>query len=163
MGSEEQDRREDRRRVVGTDRDPRTYARRRARAARRRAALDRRDFDPKPPSDDDWSVPDRSQVVRVTRGPEPIGDLLDDVIRNRRWGERLRGATVFDRWEQVVGPELAQHCEPVRLAGGVLTVSASSPTWATQLRYLSARIQLNVNQALGEPVVTSVSVVVRRA
>ena len=153
---------DDRRVSWTTDRDPSAYARRRARAAQKRARLDRRDYDPAPPTDDDWVVPDRSQVVRVPRGPEPLGNLLDDVIRNRRWGERLRGASVFDRWAEVVGEELAQHCQPVRLAGGVLTVAASSPTWATQLRYLTGQLALNVNSALGEPVVTSVNVVVGR-
>ena len=153
---------DDRRASWGTDRDPAVYARRRARAARRRAGLDRQDYDPTPPDDDDWVVPDRSQVVRVPRGPESLGDLLDDVVASRRWGERLRGATVFDRWDEVVGPELAQHCEPVRLAGGVLTVAASSPQWATQLRYLTGQLQLNVNAAMGEPVVSSVNVVVGR-
>lgn len=152
----------DRRASFGTDRDPATYARRRARAARRRASLDRQTFDPSPPDDDDWVVPDRSQVRRVPRAPESVGDVLDDLISSRRWGDRLRGASVFDRWSEVVGEDLAQHCRPVRLKGGVLTVAASSPTWATQLRYLTGQLALNVNAALGEPQVTSVNVVVGR-
>jgi predicted nucleic acid-binding Zn ribbon protein len=153
---------DDRRVAWGTDRDPGVYARRRARAARRRAQEDRRDFDPAPPADDDWVVPDRSQLVRVPRGPESLGELLDRVVRDRSWGQRLRGAGVFDRWDEVVGADLAQHCRPVRLAGGVLTVAASSPQWATQLRYLTGQLALNVNAAMGEPVVTSVHVVVGR-
>lgn len=153
---------DDRRRSWGTDRDPAVYARRRARGVRRRAAADRTSYDPAPPDDEDWVVPDRSQVVRVPHGPEALADVLDGVIRDRRWGERLRGASVFDRWEEVVGVELAQHCRPVRLTGGVLTVAASSPQWATQLRYLTGQLQLNVNHAMGEPLVTSVHVVVGR-
>mgnify|MGYP005808366351 CR=1 FL=1 len=153
---------DDRKKTWGTDRDPAVYARRRARQARRRADLERRTYDPTPPDDDDYVVPDRSQVVRTPHAPESLGDLLDGVIRDRRWGEKLRGATVFDRWEEVVGPDLAQHCQPVRIAGGVLTVAASSPQWATQLRYLTGQLALNVNQAMGEPVVTSVNVVVGR-
>ena len=153
---------DDRRVTWGTDRDPAVYARRRARAARRRAGQDRQEFDPAPPGDDDWTVADRSQVVRVPHGPESLGELLDGVVRDRRWGEKLRGATVFDRWEEVVGAELAQHCQPVRISGGVLTVAASSPQWATQLRYLTGQLQLNVNAAMGEPVVGSVNVVVGR-
>lgn len=153
---------DDRRVTWGTDRNPAVYARRRARQARRRADLDRRTYDPAPPTDDDFVVPDRSQVVRTPHAPESLASLLDDVVRDRRWGEKLRGATVFDRWEEVVGPDLAQHCRPVRISGGVLTVAASSPQWATQLRYLTGQLALNVNQAMGEPVVTSVNVVVSR-
>lgn len=153
---------DDRRKAFGTDRDPSVYARRRARAARRRAVEEQRTFDPAPPGEDDWVVTDRTQVVKVPHGPESLADLLDGVIRDRRWGERLRGASVFDRWAEVVGEELAQHCRPVRLTGGVLTVAASSPQWATQLRYLAGRLQLNVNAAMGEPVVDRVHVVVGR-
>lgn len=153
---------DDRRKAYGTDRNPTVYARRRARAARRRASIDRQAFDPRPPTEDDWVVRDRSQVTRVSTTPEPIGDVLDEVIRDRRWGERVRGARVFDRWAEVVGADLAQHCRPVRLSGGVLTVAASSPTWATQLRYLTGQLALNVNAEMGEPVVTSVNVVVQR-
>ena len=71
---------DDRRVAFGTDRNPAEYARRRARAARRRAALDRRSYDPRPPGEDDWAVPDRSQMARVPRGPEHIGHVLDEPI-----------------------------------------------------------------------------------
>lgn len=150
---------DDRRTSWSTDRNPTEYERRRGRNARRRANLERRSYDPAPPGDDDWVVPDRTQVVRVPTGPESLAGLLDEVVRSRRWGDRLRGVTVFEHWEEVVGSELAQHCRPVRLTGGVLTVAASSPSWATQLRYLSGQLALNVNRALGEPMVTSVNVV----
>lgn len=153
---------DDRRTAWGRDRNPTVYARRRAQGIRRRDAMDRRAYDPRPPTEDDWVLHDRSQVVRVTRTPELLGDVLDGLVRDRRWGERLRGSQVFDRWEQVVGSSLARHCRPVRLAGGVLTVAASSPRWATQLRYLTGQLARNVNVELGEPVVETVNVVVRR-
>lgn len=154
---------DDRRVAWGTDRDPAVYARRRARQRWQRAKLDRETYDPAPPTDDDYVVPDRTQVVRTPRGPESLANLLDGMVTDRRWGEKLRGATVFDRWDEVVGPDLAQHCEPVRISGGVLTIAASSPQWATQLRYLTGQLALNVNRAMGEPVVTSVNVVVGRS
>jgi len=156
------DPREDRRTSWGADRDPAAYARRRARQARRRVALDRQVYDPTPPTDDDWVGTDRSQVTRLPTGPEEISAVLQEVIRQKGWDDRLRGAMLFQRWDQVVGAELAQHCQPVRLAGGVLTVAASSPQWATQLRYMTAQLQLNVNQALGEPLVDSVHITVGR-
>lgn len=157
------DPRDDRRTSWNTDRDPTAYARRRARNSRRRVALDGKVYDPAPPTDADWVGTDRSQVTRLPTGPEEIGEVIQEVIRRRGWDDRLRGAMLFQRWDQVVGAELAQHCQPVRLAGGVLTVAASSPQWATQLRYMTGQLQLNVNQALGEPLVTSVNVTVGRA
>ncbi len=94
--------------------------------------------------------------------PVRLGDTLDGVLARLGTPSRAGVEVVFERWDEVVGAELAQHCRPVRLAGGVLTVAASSPQWATQLRYLTHQLQLNVNAAMGEPVVTSVNVVVGR-
>jgi predicted nucleic acid-binding Zn ribbon protein len=145
-----------------SDLDRATFDRERARAARRRAALDRAEYRPGPPSDDDYVVPDRSQVRRVTGTPEPLADVLDSVLDRRQWRERMRSATVFADWEAVVGADVARNCEPVRLAGGVLVVAATSSSWATQLRYLAPKLRLAVNTALGEPLVERVEVTVRR-
>jgi predicted nucleic acid-binding Zn ribbon protein len=145
-----------------SDRDPAVYARLRARQARARQRLERERFDPAPPTDDDWTIEDRDGLRRLPSAPSSVGDVLDEVLRQRRWGERLRGVALMDHWDDVVGAELAQHCHPVRLAGGILTVAAATPTWATQLRYLSGRIRLQANRALGEPLVDEVVVVVGR-
>ena len=145
-----------------SDLDRATFDRERARAAKRRAALDRAEYRPGPPTDDDYVIADRSQVRRVTGTPEPLADVLDSVLDRRHWKERMRSATVFADWEEVVGADVARNCRPVRLAGGVLVVAATSPSWATQLRYLAPKLRLAVNQALGEPMVERVEVTVRR-
>ena len=43
------------------------------------------------------------------------------------------------RWPQIVGPEVAQHCEPQKYDEDerVLTVQCDSTAWATQLRLLA--------------------------
>ena len=144
-----------------SDLDRATFDRERARAAKRRAALDREQYQPGPPGEDDYVVGDRSQVKRVTGTPQPLGEVLDSVMRHRHWNERMRSAHVFANWADVVGDDVARNCSPVRLVGGVLVVAASSPSWATQLRYLAPRLRLAVNTALGEPMVERVEVTVR--
>lgn len=144
-----------------SDLDRATFDRERARAARRRAKLDRENYQPGPPGEDDFVVADRSQVKRVTGTPQPLGEVLDAVMATRHWNERMRSAHVFSNWEDVVGTDVARNCRPVRLVGGVLVVAAASPSWATQLRYLAPRLRLAVNTALGEPMVERVEVTVR--
>lgn len=151
------------RRARRSDLDRSVYARERARQRRRRQRLERDAFDPSPPADDEWTLPDRSGLRRIPGGPQPLGDLLDQLLADRRWKERMRSAALFARWEEVVGADLARHCQPVRLVGGVLVVSASSPSWATQLQYLTATLKLQVNKALGEPLVERVEIRVDRA
>lgn len=148
------------RRAGTRDRDERVYARQRYRDQRRRAALERSTYDPGPPTDDDWVVPDRGDGLRRVGPPTAVGSSLQDLIDRRGWTERLRGADAWSRWDEIVGGDLAAKCEPVRLAAGTLTIRAESQVWATQLRYLVTRLQVNVNDHLGADSVRQVRIVV---
>lgn len=130
---------------------------RRERAARR-ARRDRERDDTGEISDDDWVVEDRSQLTRLASPPETLGEVLGRLVGDRRWGERLRGVDLFTVWPEVVGADLAQHVRPVRLAGGILVVSATSSAWATQVTYLADDLVRRCNDALGETLVTKVDV-----
>jgi predicted nucleic acid-binding Zn ribbon protein len=109
--------------------------------------------------DEVW-VRDEDDTLRPSRGPSPVAAVLGDLARQRRWGERLEGAVVFGRWEQLVGPELAERCEPVRLVGGVLVVRAESQAWATQVGYLTGQLVERAAEVLGEGLVREVRIVV---
>ena len=151
----------DPRRARALDRDEQVYARKRAAQARERARRDRQAYDPGPPAEDEWTVPDGDTdgVRRISR-PTPIAESLETFLRRRGWSERLQGATAFNRWPDMVGADLAQHCEPVRLAGRTLVVRAESQVWATQLRYLLPQLRARVEEVLGEGSVAEVRVVV---
>lgn len=74
------------------------------------------------------------------RDPQPFGSLLSKVVRDRGWQRPAAEATVFGAWERVVGASVADHCRPVKLTDGELTIEAESTAWATQLRLLSGKI-----------------------
>lgn len=99
-------------------------------------------------------------TLEVRRRPTPIGRSLQDLVRRRGWRDRLEGAGIFRVWEQVVGPELAERCEPVRLAGGRLLIRAENAAWATQVRYLTTTITERADEVLRPGLVTSVDVMV---
>jgi predicted nucleic acid-binding Zn ribbon protein len=151
----------DPRRAGQADRDEYLYARKRRKQQWDRARLERRHYDPSPPSDDEWTVPEEETdgIRRISR-PTPVGDSLGTYLERRGWKERLRAATAWTRWEDVVGPQLAERCEPVRLAGGTLVVRAESQVWATQLRYMLPQLQEKAEQILGAGTVKDVRVVV---
>ena len=114
-----------------------------------------------PPAPDDWTVAsaDEPTLTRVD-GPTALSGELAKVTRRPGWGERLGSVRVWAAWDDMVGPELAGHCEPVRLAGKVLVVRAESPMWATQLRYLTTQLQERAEAALGPGSVREVRVTV---
>lgn len=150
------------RRAGAADRDPRLYERKRAQQARQRARLERATYDPEPADPDrDWTVADENESgLMRTRAPASVGDAVRDLLARRGWDERLAGASASQRWDEVVGPDLAARCEPVRLAGGTLVVRAESQAWVAQLRYLIPQLTANANAILGAGRVREVRLVV---
>lgn len=87
------------------------------------------------------------------RDPQPLGAVLDRLVKTRGWQQPAAEATVFGAWERVVGPDVAQHSRPVKLEGGELTVEARSTAWATQLRLLAGSLLQQIAREVGHNVV----------
>jgi predicted nucleic acid-binding Zn ribbon protein len=87
------------------------------------------------------------------RDPQPFGAILARLVKARGWQGPAAEATVFGAWEKVVGPDVAAHSRPVKLADGELTVEAESTAWATQLRLLAASLLQRIAAEVGHNVV----------
>ena len=95
---------------------------------------------------------------RGEQEPAPIADVLAALRARPGWAAHLEGARIHQHWVQIAGDQLALHAEPVRLAGGVLVVRASSSAWAEQVRYLSSRVARRADEVLGAGSVRQVTV-----
>jgi len=128
-----------------------------------RRARRRRSTPELPPTPEDWAVAedDEPHLTRV-EGPTALAGELARLARRPGWSERLGAARVAAAWPDIAGPELMAHCEPVRLAGRVLTVRAETPAWATQLRYLTLQLIERSDAVLGPGSVREVNVTVGR-
>lgn len=101
----------------------------------------------------------RREPRREGPAPRPLEALLSAAVSRRRWGARLEGARIHERWREIVGDQLGRHTEPVRLRGGVLVLRAESQAWATQVHYLGSELAARANAVLGPDQVTTVRVV----
>jgi predicted nucleic acid-binding Zn ribbon protein len=90
--------------------------------------------------------------------PQPLSRAMDNLIANEGWTLAAATGSVFGRWAQIVGPDLAGHTTPESLTNGELTVSADSTAWATQLRLLAGQLVRRLNAELGEGTVQRVKV-----
>ncbi|MCH9640158.1 MAG: DUF721 family protein [Actinomycetia bacterium] len=93
------------------------------------------------------------------RDPQLLGAATSDLARSRGWSGRVAEGSVFGRWRAVVGEQIAAHAVPTSLHDGVLTVSAESTAWATQLRMVQAQLLAKIAAAVGDGVVTTLKVV----
>lgn len=92
------------------------------------------------------------------RDPQPLGGAAQELATSRGWSPRVAEGTVFAQWTQVVGEQIAEHAQPTGLRDGMLTISAESTAWATQLRMVQAQVLAKIAAAVGEGVVTSLRI-----
>lgn len=137
------------------------YAKLRAAGRARRARMERRQPKDAQLEEDAWTLAEDETIRRVPTAPEGLGSVIQRIVGDRRWDERLRGTSLFDVWPEVVGADLAQHAQPVRLAGGILVVEVSSPAWATQVSYLAEDLVARCNATMDQDLVTRIDVRVR--
>jgi predicted nucleic acid-binding Zn ribbon protein len=90
--------------------------------------------------------------------PEPLNAAIGGLIASRGWREAAAVGSVFGRWAEIVGSDLAAHTRPDTLEGGELTVTADSTAWATQVRLLAAHLVRRLNAELGDGTVQRVRV-----
>lgn len=96
--------------------------------------------------------------LRKYTQPTPFGESLDHLAATMGLGSVDGIRKLFLAWPDVVGADLATHCEPKRIDAGVLTISAADRQWATELSWMTELIAQRCCDALGEGSVTEVIV-----
>ena len=87
-----------------------------------------------------------------------MSTAIGGLVSETGWELAVATGSVFGRWAQIVGPDLAAHTSPAGLTDGELTVTADSTAWATQLRLLAAELVRRLNVELGDGSVRRVKV-----
>lgn len=95
--------------------------------------------------------------------PRPVSESLDGMTRRLGAPKASVLRAVFAHWEQIVGPAISAHAEPMSLRDGVLVIGTDQPAWATQLRFLGPDLLRRVAAAAGEDAVARVEIKVRPA
>jgi predicted nucleic acid-binding Zn ribbon protein len=93
-----------------------------------------------------------------TRDPQPLASVTRDVAKKQGWSARVAEGAVFGQWPTVVGHHVAEHATPTGLRDGVLTVTAESTAWATQLRIIQSQVLAKIAAEVGDGVVTSLRI-----
>lgn len=106
----------------------------------------------------------RSEGPRVSgahpdeRDPQLLDTTLGRLVADHGWALDLKVHAVFARWPELVGAEVAQHCEPTAFADGRLTVRTGSTAWATQLKLLAPTLVRRLNEEIGHGSVTIIDI-----
>ena len=98
------------------------------------------------------------------RGPlEPVGPLVERLLRRLGLDRRLAEHRAVEAWSEVVGPAIAAQAQAVDIREGVLFVDVASNVWMQELGLLRDRIVERLNARLGAEVVRKVVLSIERA
>jgi predicted nucleic acid-binding Zn ribbon protein len=102
--------------------------------------------------------PRTSGAFPSDRDPQLVDTALARLISNHGWELDLRVQSVFGRWAELVGDEVASHCTPESFADTRLVVRTDSTAWATELKLLAPTVVRRLNEELGHGTVTLIDV-----
>jgi predicted nucleic acid-binding Zn ribbon protein len=100
--------------------------------------------------------PPRGRARRAD--PQPLTSAIEGLLDQQGWQQRAAMGSVFGRWAEIVGQDLAAHTRPDSFADGELAVAADSTAWATQVRLLAPQLVRRLNAELGDGAVLRVKV-----
>ncbi len=87
-------------------------------------------------------------AVEARDGFEPVGTVLDEVLRALRLETRFAAAEATDRWASAVEPAVLARTRCVGVRDGELLVEVQGSTWMGHLGVLRQGILDRMNQTL---------------
>ncbi len=91
--------------------------------------------------------PSRGKPRRKSQ-PIQVRNLVQGVLGDLGLEAAARSYRVGEIWEQAVGPQVADHCRPVALRGGLLEVRVDSSVWCQQLQLQAPQILASLREVL---------------
>jgi hypothetical protein len=104
-----------------------------------------------------WSKLPTSDAAGEGPAPAELPQLLDAVLAGLGAPKVEAIIAVHERWDAIVGDELAGHAQPLAIEDGCLRVGVDGPAWASHLRWSEREIVARVDRLVGAGVVTAVT------
>lgn len=100
--------------------------------------------------------------MTTERGPQRLGRALDRLMGTMRAPSVDVLDSVFTRWAEIVGDDVAEHTRPTSIDGDTLHVEAADSTWASEFRWLENEVLERVAEVSASDRVCKVNVRVAR-
>ncbi|PLX98689.1 MAG: hypothetical protein C0623_11835 [Desulfuromonas sp.] len=85
-----------------------------------------------------------------------INSLLEQILADKGLDSKLKKYKTWSIWDDVVGPQIARHAQPLRIRDSVLEVRVAHATWMQQLQLLKPRILKELNDRLGDKTLSDI-------
>lgn len=72
---------------------------------------------------------------RITLKNESLSRLIPSLLQDRGWETQLDLHSIFPRWKELVGEEISEYAQPLKIERGILWLEVSNSSWLQQLQY----------------------------
>lgn len=90
--------------------------------------------------------------------PRSISAAIEHLLGTLRAPSTDVLSTVFGRWDEIVGVDLAAHSRPTAIEGDVIIVAADDPAWAAELKWLHNEVVSRVGEITKTSTITDIRV-----
>ena len=88
-----------------------------------------------------------------SNNPQPLGELLEEVIERLGVEEKVDEARVIDAWDAIAGEQVRTVTESAWMKGGTFYVKISSAAWRQELHMNRRAWRQRINDELEKEVV----------
>jgi hypothetical protein len=86
---------------------------------------------------------------------EHISDILGNK-KGKPWKRNLKRYGLWTKWNELVGPTIAQHAQPHSWQRNVLVVSVRHSTWMNELQYFREEIMEKIRESFPDTKITGI-------
>lgn len=91
-----------------------------------------------------------------TDDPQPLGDILDNVLNRLNVGGKIDEARVVEAWAMLAGPQINKVTESVWMKGPRLFVKIRSAAWRQELHLQRQQWRDRLNEELEQELIQEV-------
>lgn len=91
-------------------------------------------------------------------GEFSLGEALQQFLKQSRLRGSVQALQIEEVWEQLMGKTIARYTDSIRIHGNTLYISTTVAPLKQELTYQKEKIIQRVNEALGEKVISAVSI-----
>lgn len=87
---------------------------------------------------------------------KPLNQLINQFLMNIGIKDKIDQYSSIVYWDHVVGREISERTEPVKIIKGVLFVKVRDHVWRNELQYFKHEIMEKLNRKIGKKVVIDI-------
>ncbi len=84
--------------------------------------------------------------MKAFKKPDIVANILKKTLKKNDLSEKIANYEVFLQWEQIVGPQIAQHTKPKSVAKDKLIIEVAHASWKVELNFLKEKILKQIQQ-----------------